>query len=180
MSRNYHQVITDALADLEKHRAEFDAIVCGGDMHGAPMGGTLGYLLDVPVLICCGANHECVVQHSVVLDASGSEITEQTRFVYVDDFCLLGRTLPHTLALCRDRHIVARYQASFRHYQPRNADGAMSVTATDGSVHNVPAVDDWESAPGTPVLGTALEPYASQMPSGTMARYQRRARGLSA
>jgi adenine/guanine phosphoribosyltransferase-like PRPP-binding protein len=75
--------------DLIPYHDSYDAIVCGTDAHALALGAILAYYTNKPLMAVCMADHECVIQHTVCYGG----IEPSMRFLYVDDFYIMGRTL---------------------------------------------------------------------------------------
>jgi orotate phosphoribosyltransferase-like protein len=134
------QINIDAWNDLDQHRREFDAIVCAGDMHGAPIGGVIAAVMDKPLMVVCTKRHKCCVSHIVMI----GDILPTMRFLYVDDMFAFGASKRHVFtymtksgprAILRRRHrlftymtqsapcaIVGTYEASTRTYAKVDAN----------------------------------------------------------
>jgi phosphoribosylpyrophosphate synthetase len=101
-----NEIAGRALTDLIPHRDEFDAIVCAGDMHGAPIAGAIASWLNKPLMIVCEERHRCCVSHITTI----GECRPEHRYLYVDDWFSHGASLAHTLrVLKRSRRRMFRY-----------------------------------------------------------------------
>lgn len=117
------QTAVDMHDDVIKHIDEFDAIVCGGDFHGLILGGLLSADTGKPLIAVCSDHHTCTVQHSVTY----GDIDPRMRFLYVDDFFTMGRTLATVFEYMNQTckyvpdypkaNIVATYEATTREYK---------------------------------------------------------------
>ena len=121
------KVASDMMDDLLPHVSEFDAIVCGGDFHGLAIAAILSASLAKPLIaVCRRTDHGCVIQHSVCY----GDIDPKMRFLYVDDFFTMGRTLATVFEYMNQTqgylpgyppaNIVAAYEATTREYRKVN------------------------------------------------------------
>lgn len=99
--------------DLRPHADEFDAIICGLDMHASVIGGIAAATLDMPLLVVCAHSAETI---SLMVPMGDIDPTTQ-RFLYIDDFFALGGTKDYVFAHKSDARIVATYQAKFAKYE---------------------------------------------------------------
>ena len=102
--------------DLEPHLDEFDAIVCAGDMHGAPIAGAVAAMLNKPLMIVCTERHDCCVSHIVTI----GDVHPSMRFLYVDDWFSFGASMRHTLDYMNQSapaNVTATYAAALREYK---------------------------------------------------------------
>lgn len=100
---------------LLDHVAEFDAIVCAGDMHGIALASIASAYLWKPLMIVCTGNHDCVVSHIVMI----GDIHPEMRFLYVDDMFAFGASKNHVFTYMNQSthsNIVATYEHSTREY----------------------------------------------------------------
>jgi hypothetical protein len=106
-----------AAKDLMPHTGEFDAIVCAGDMHGAPVAGAVAALMDKPLMIVCTAGpHACAVSHIVTIGSCRPD----DRYLYIDDFYEFGASRKFALGyMNQSAHspVVAAYAATMRKYE---------------------------------------------------------------
>jgi hypothetical protein len=116
MPESLTEVARRAWEDLLPHRGEFDAIVCAGDMHGAPIAGAIASVLETPLMIVCTGGHDCCVSHIVTI----GECTPDQRYLYVDDFYEFGASRARTFAyMNQSKHspVVATYAVNHRNYE---------------------------------------------------------------
>lgn len=128
MADSMREITVRAVADLSLHTGEFDAIVCAGDMHGAPIAGALASWLSKPLMIICTERHCCVVSHIVTI----GDCRPDHRYLYVDDWFSFGASRRHTFKAVQRRSrkrmfrymnqserspIVATYAATLRKYE---------------------------------------------------------------
>lgn len=92
-------VRTNAYVDLWKRREDFAAVVVPGDMHGAPIGGVIAAVLNMPLMVVCTRRHFCVVSHIVTI----GDVAPSARLLYVDDFFWGGASRHRTLRALRQR-----------------------------------------------------------------------------
>lgn len=128
MAGTMEEISRQAVADLRRYRGDFDAIVCAGDMHGAPIAGAVAAMLDKPLMIICTERHCCVVSHIVTI----GDCRPDHRYLYVDDWFSFGASRRHTFKAVQRRSrkrmfrymnqserspIVATYAATLRKYE---------------------------------------------------------------
>lgn len=99
--------------DLGNHADEFDAIICGLDLHASVIGGVAAATLNKPLLVISAHSAETV---SLMIPCGDIDPTTQ-RFLYIDDFFALGDTKDYVFAHKGDAQIVATYQAKFSKYE---------------------------------------------------------------
>jgi hypothetical protein len=99
--------------DLGPHAKEFDAIICGLDMHASVIGGIAAATLDMPLLVVSAHSAETI---SLMVPVGDIDPTTQ-RFLYIDDFFALGDTKDYVFAHKGNAEIVATYQAKFAKYE---------------------------------------------------------------
>jgi phosphoribosylpyrophosphate synthetase len=118
MADSLNEIMLRAYDDLQPHAGEFDAVVCAGDMHGAPIAGAVAAMLNKPLMIVCTERHRCCVSHIVTI----GDCRPEHRYLYVDDWFSHGASLAHTLrVLKRSRRRMFRYL---------NQSAPANVTAT--------------------------------------------------
>jgi hypothetical protein len=104
-----------AFAALKEHASEFDAIVCGFDVHGLALGTLVAAELDMPLLIVCRDHAGCSISHIVCI----GNVDPDTRFCYVDDWAKFGATWSTVASyMCQSEtpNIVATFMATKEKY----------------------------------------------------------------
>jgi hypothetical protein len=114
---NMQDIAYRAVKDLMPHTDEFDAVVCAGDMHGAPIAGAIAALMNKPLMIVCmtGA-HECAVSHIVTIGSCRPD----HRYLYTDDFYEFGASRKVAFDYMNQSvrsPVVAAYAATKREYE---------------------------------------------------------------
>jgi hypothetical protein len=99
--------------DLGPHTDEFDAVICGLDLHASVIGGVAAAALDKPLLVVSAHSAETI---SLMIPLGDIDPTSQ-RFLYIDDFFDLGDTKDYVFAHKGNAQIVATYQAKFARYE---------------------------------------------------------------
>ncbi len=101
--------------DLKPHAdaGEFNAIICGLDMHASVIGGVAAAALDMPLLVVSAHSAETI---SLMVPCGDINPTTQ-KFLYIDDFFDLGNTHDYVMAHKGHANVTATYQAKFSLYE---------------------------------------------------------------
>lgn len=101
---------------LRQYAEEFDAIVCGFDVHGLALGTLAAEVLNMPLLIVCRDHTGCSISHIVCI----GDVDPDSRFCYIDDWAKFGatwKTVANYICQSETPNIVATYMASKQKYR---------------------------------------------------------------
>lgn len=103
------------LADLKPHAdaGEFNAIICGLDIHASAIGGICAAVLDMPLLIVSAHSAETI---SLMVPV-GSVNPHTDKYLYIDDFFAIGDTKDYVFEHKGYANITATYEAQFSNYE---------------------------------------------------------------
>lgn len=137
-------IVNNAVADLAIPHGDdkFNAVLCAGDMHGIAIASAVAMRLNLPLLVACSHQHDCVVQHSVTF----GDIPMNAKFCYIDDFFMAGGSIRHAVSMV-DRLSQARitycYEASFR----RSRELGQQFYVLDTTLHGEGSQQRWTICP---------------------------------